>query len=96
MVCKKCEKKTSKLAAPDPFTATSSSNRKIGENKLLSRPGGASSSKSKPYDRKCKDCKQTVTQNHAKYCHGCAYKKGICSMCGKVILDTTPYTMSSK
>ncbi|KAG8980819.1 hypothetical protein FRB90_007461, partial [Tulasnella sp. 427] len=87
MVCKKCEKKLSKLAAPDPFTASSSSNRKIGENKLLTRPGA--SSKSKPYDRKCKDCKQTVSQNSAKYCHGCAYKKGLCSMCGKQILDTT-------
>lgn len=27
---------------------------------------------------------------------GCAYKKGICSMCGKQILDTSGYVMSSK
>jgi hypothetical protein len=27
---------------------------------------------------------------------GCAYKKGLCSMCGKQILDTTGYVMSSK
>lgn len=37
--------KLSKVAAPDPFTATSSSvkdgSRKIGENKLLSRPGSS-------------------------------------------------------
>jgi hypothetical protein len=36
--------KLSKLAAPDPFTSASSSiksgDRKVGENKLLSRPGG--------------------------------------------------------
>ena len=25
---------------------------------------------SQPYQGKCKDCKQTVTQNKAKYCHG--------------------------
>jgi cysteine-rich PDZ-binding protein len=27
---------------------------------------------------------------------GCAYKKGLCSICGKQILDTTGYVMSSK
>jgi hypothetical protein len=27
---------------------------------------------------------------------GCAYKKGLCSICGKQILDTTGYSMSSK
>ena len=83
MVCKKCEKvssqfgifakahrskKTSTLAAPDPFQP-SSSTRKIGENKLLSararaRPytkpnqmtkGGKGSIN--PYNNKCLDCK---------------------------------------
>jgi hypothetical protein len=37
--------KLSKVAAPDPFTSTSSSvkegSRKIGENKLLTRPGSS-------------------------------------------------------
>ncbi|KAJ3566055.1 hypothetical protein NP233_g7241 [Leucocoprinus birnbaumii] len=45
MVCKKCEKKLSKVAAPDPFTSSSSSikdgSRKVGENKLLGRPGSS-------------------------------------------------------
>ncbi|KAF9038469.1 PDZ-binding protein [Panaeolus papilionaceus] len=99
MVCKKCESKLSKVAAPDPFTASSSSikdgSRKVGENKLLSRPG-SSKNRFQPYQGKCKDCKQPVTQNKAKYCHGCAYKKGLCSICGKQILDTTGYVMSSK
>ncbi|KAA1470241.1 hypothetical protein DENSPDRAFT_835993 [Dentipellis sp. KUC8613] len=105
MVCKKCEKKLSKVAAPDPFTSTSASikdgSRKIGENKLIGRPGrpsGSSSSSSRfqPYANKCKDCKSTVTQNRAKYCHGCAFKKGLCAICGKQILDTTGYQMSNK
>ncbi|KAG8221026.1 hypothetical protein J3R82DRAFT_2536 [Butyriboletus roseoflavus] len=116
MVCKKCESKLSKIAAPDPFTSTSSSiregSRRIGENKLLTRPGSSKnrfqvcinflslsvidSWSKKPYQGKCKDCKQPVTQNKAKYCHGCAYKKGLCSICGKAILDTTGYVMSSK
>ncbi|RDB23336.1 Cysteine-rich PDZ-binding protein [Hypsizygus marmoreus] len=99
MVCKKCETKLSKVAAPDPFTASSSSikdgSRKVGENKLLSRPG-SSKNRFQPYQGKCKDCKQPVTQNKAKYCHGCAYKKGLCAICGKQILDTTGYVMSSK
>ncbi|ETW78638.1 hypothetical protein HETIRDRAFT_155876 [Heterobasidion irregulare TC 32-1] len=104
MVCKKCEKKLSKVAAPDPFTSTSSSikdgSRKVGENKLIGRPGpskaGGSKSRFQPYGGKCKDCKQTVTQNRAKYCHGCAFKKGLCSICGKQILDTTGYAMQNK
>ncbi|TFK29686.1 hypothetical protein FA15DRAFT_609770 [Coprinopsis marcescibilis] len=120
MVCKKCESKLSKVAAPDPFTASSSSikdgSRKVGENKLLSTPGasgsslasrngtkfgrpgkpGGSKSRFQPYQSSCKDCKQPCTQNRAKYCHGCAYKKGLCSICGKQILDTTGYVMSSK
>ncbi|KAL7280423.1 hypothetical protein ACG7TL_005351 [Trametes sanguinea] len=78
MVCKKCENKTSKLAAPDPFKSTSQAikegSRKVGENKLLGRPG-SSKNRFQPYQGKCKDCKSTVTQNKAKYCHGCAYKR---------------------
>lgn len=27
---------------------------------------------------------------------GCAYKKGICAMCGKQVLDTSSYKQSSK
>ncbi|KAH8110782.1 PDZ-binding protein [Phellopilus nigrolimitatus] len=94
MVCKKCEKKLSKVAAPDPFTSSSDSirsgSRKIGENKL------AKKGRFSPYQGKCKDCKQPTTQNSAKYCHGCAYKKGACSICGKAIIDTSGYVMSSK
>ncbi|KZT10739.1 uncharacterized protein LAESUDRAFT_734532 [Laetiporus sulphureus 93-53] len=90
MVCKKCESKLSKLAAPDPIKEGS---RKVGENKLLTRPG---SSKTRFQVRKCRDCKSTVTQNKAKYCHGCAYKRGVCAICGMKVLDTTGYVMSSK
>ncbi|KAL7415656.1 microtubule-associated protein CRIPT-domain-containing protein [Mrakia frigida] len=95
MVCKTCEKKLSRSAAPDPTQASTSSNRKIGENKLLS------SKRFSPYSTlmgKCKDCKSTVTQNGGNYCQGCAYKKGICAICGKMVLDVKGlgYKMSSK
>ncbi|GAA6016338.1 hypothetical protein JCM11491_006822 [Sporobolomyces phaffii] len=45
---------------------------------------------------KCVFCKSTVARPEAMYCQGCAYKKGICSMCAKPILDTSQYKMSSK
>ncbi|ORY88996.1 hypothetical protein BCR35DRAFT_300756 [Leucosporidium creatinivorum] len=45
---------------------------------------------------KCETCKSTVARAGAKYCQACAYKKGICSMCSKSILDTSQYKMSSK
>ncbi|KAL9954342.1 hypothetical protein ACROYT_G041866 [Oculina patagonica] len=50
-----------------------------------------------PYStfNKCKICKQTVHQAHSHYCQGCAYKKGICAMCGKQVLDTSNYRQTS-
>ncbi|KAI0061034.1 hypothetical protein BV25DRAFT_1806264 [Artomyces pyxidatus] len=116
MVCAKCEKKLSKVAAPDPFQSSSASikegSRQVGGSKLIGRPkapggpagpgagsskgGGTSKTRFQPYAAKCKDCKQTVTQNRAKYCHGCAFKKGLCSICGKQILDTSGYQMTNK
>ncbi|KIM34110.1 hypothetical protein M408DRAFT_325621 [Serendipita vermifera MAFF 305830] len=112
MVCSKCEKKLSKLAAPDPFnvTSTSEGKRKIGQNTLLTMKGrgvGSSSSSStkglakgkrfSPYAvKKCKDCNSNVSQNNAQYCHTCAFKKGLCSICGKAVIDTSSFTMSTK
>ena len=43
---------------------------------------------------KCKLCKQTVHQA-GHYCQACAYKKGICAMCGKKVLDTKFYKQSA-
>nr|XP_031860479.1 uncharacterized protein CI109_004090 [Kwoniella shandongensis]KAA5527551.1 hypothetical protein CI109_004090 [Kwoniella shandongensis] len=104
MVCKKCEKKVSTLAAPDPFQP-SSSTRKIGENKLLSararatpysKPGGGSKGSINPYGNKCLDCKQSVQQNNATRCQKCAYKKGLCAICGNIVLDTSRYKQTTK
>lgn len=143
--------KLSKVAAPDPFTASSSSikdgSRKVGENKLLSRPGSSRNrfqvllfSKQKhlristslaplahllrpaplpPLNSPIRTNVKTVSNQRHKtapsivmVCRfksvslprlityplttGCAYKKGLCSICGKQILDTTGYVMSSK
>lgn len=40
-------------------------------------------------------CKQKVHQSGSHYCQACAYKKGICAMCGKKMLDTKNYRQSS-
>ena len=41
-----------------------------------------------------------VTGSHifflSHYSIGCAYKRGVCAICGKMVLDTTGYVMSSK
>ncbi|KAL1409944.1 hypothetical protein Q8F55_003943 [Vanrija albida] len=108
MVCKKCEKKTSGVATLDTFkTAAGSSStgvRKIGENKLLTARAraapyakpGQSRSKTNPYGNKCIDCKQQVHQNNATRCQKCAYKKGLCAICGNIVLDTSRYKQTSK
>ncbi|KAL4400687.1 microtubule binding protein [Malassezia pachydermatis] len=64
--------------------------RKVGENKLLSK-----SNRFSPLGVQCKLCKQRVTQEKAQYCQACAYKKGLCAICGKQILDTSRYKQSS-
>ncbi|WVY99253.1 hypothetical protein V8G54_031404, partial [Vigna mungo] len=52
-------------------------------------------SKWTPYgNTKCIICKQQVHQD-AKYCHTCAYSKGVCAMCGKQVLDTKFYKQSN-
>ncbi|KXS13481.1 hypothetical protein M427DRAFT_100496 [Gonapodya prolifera JEL478] len=97
MVCKKCEVKLRALSHPEPWrdgsrsTQAGSSGRKTGENKLLSK---GNKKKFAPYERTCKSCK-VVHQEGANYCQGCAYKTGICAMCGVKILDTTNYRQSN-
>ncbi|GBN41073.1 Cysteine-rich PDZ-binding protein, partial [Araneus ventricosus] len=50
-----------------------------------------------PYEKfsQCKICRQKVHQPGSHYCQACAYKKGICAMCGKKLLDTKNYKQSS-
>ncbi|KAI9633978.1 uncharacterized protein MKK02DRAFT_38649 [Dioszegia hungarica] len=106
MVCKKCEKRLTTVAAPDPFQP-SSSTRKIGENKLLTararaapyvKPGagGVGKGKTNTMGNKCIDCKLSCQQNGAIRCHKCAYKKGLCAICGTIVLDTSRYKQTVK
>ncbi|VDP96440.1 unnamed protein product [Echinostoma caproni] len=93
MVCEKCEKKLGKVITPDPWKAgarntVSSGGRKLNENKLLTAPYTKSF-------RKCRICAQSVHQPGSHYCHSCAFKKGICAMCGVRLVNTTNYQQSA-
>ncbi|KAJ1986094.1 hypothetical protein H4R33_003563 [Dimargaris cristalligena] len=97
MVCQKCEKKLGKVACSDTWkagsrNATVGKDRKLNENKLLA----AKKNRFQPYSSKCKVCRSAVHQPQANWCQACAYKKGICAMCGVKILDTTMYKQSAK
>lgn len=99
MVCDNCQKKLGKVITPDPWKSgarntTEGGGRKLNENKALT----ASKGRFNPYKAKfegCRICKQKVHQVGSYYCQPCAYKKGICSMCGKQIIDTKSYKQSS-
>ncbi|CAJ0755409.1 14092_t:CDS:2, partial [Entrophospora sp. SA101] len=66
------EKKLAKVICPDKWKEGSrnvnvGTDRKLNENKLLSKPG---KNRFKPYENKCKVCKSRVHQEHAHYCQG--------------------------
>ncbi|KAF4523806.1 hypothetical protein B566_EDAN013364 [Ephemera danica] len=89
MVCDKCQNKVGKVITPDPWKSGArntleSGGRKVGENKALT----SSKARFNPYTSKfdtCRICRQKA----------CAYKKGICAMCGKKMMDTKNYKQSS-
>ncbi|XP_053462122.1 cysteine-rich PDZ-binding protein-like, partial [Nycticebus coucang] len=105
---KKHEKKLGTVITPDTWkdgarNTTESGGRKLNENKALTSKkarfdpygknkfsGGACGSFST-----CKICKTSVHQPGSHYCQGCAYKKAICSMCGKKVLDTKNFKQTS-
>ncbi|KAL6041321.1 Cysteine-rich PDZ-binding protein [Balamuthia mandrillaris] len=95
MVCKKCEKKLKQnVICPDPWkegSRNATKDRKVNENKILT-----TKRRFNPYQKQCRICKTTVPQEGCNYCQPCAYKKGVCAMCGKQILDTTMYKQSVK
>ncbi|XP_048447309.1 cysteine-rich PDZ-binding protein-like [Pyrus x bretschneideri] len=89
------EKKLSKVIVPDKWkegasNTTEGGGRKMNENKLLSKK-----KRWTPYGTtKGFICKQQVHQD-GKYCHTCAYSKGVSAMRGKQVLDTKLYKQSN-
>ncbi|CAH8491670.1 unnamed protein product [Dicrocoelium dendriticum] len=99
MVCEKCEKKLGKVITPDPWKAGArnvigSGGRRLNENKLLTASKNRFSPYSKDFKR-CRVCAQNVHQPGSHYCQSCAFKKGICAMCGTRLVNTTSYNQSS-
>ena len=104
MVCKKCEKKLGiclilrigTLITPDIWrdgsrnSTSGSQGRKINENKALK-----GKSKFVPYGKKCKFCSSQIHQTNATVCQSCAYKKGVCAICGEKQIDTSMYRQST-
>mmetsp|Transcript_21865 Transcript_21865/g.37365 ORF Transcript_21865/g.37365 Transcript_21865/m.37365 type:complete len:101 (+) Transcript_21865:181-483(+) len=98
MVCDACEKKITahggSVACPDKWKDGASnshgkSGNRLGENKLLSKK-----SRYTPYATlKCTACKTALHKEGHTYCHGCAYQKGLCEMCGKKLLEVGSYKM---
>lgn len=99
MVCSKCEKKLAKLANPDVWREGGrnstmygkSGGRVIGENMLLKHKAR---DKANPYQSKCKTCKCSVHQQGV-YCSECAYKNGLCAMCGKKMVDVSNHLQTT-
>lgn len=96
MVCDSCQSKVSKICVPDKWkegsrTVTSGSIKAGKTNKLLNAQ--KMSAQWLPQETKCKICKSKVQQN-MNYCNDCAHKKGICSMCGKKVVNTGSYNMT--
>jgi len=96
MPCADCQKKLGTVICPDPWKAGArntleSGGRKVNENKLLTK-----AKRFTPYNKVCRLCKMQVHEDGATYCQTCAYKRGICAMCGKQILDTSMYKQSAK
>ncbi|XP_006638697.1 cysteine-rich PDZ-binding protein [Lepisosteus oculatus] len=100
MVCEKCEKKLGRVITPDTWkdgarNTTESGGRKLNENKALTSKKGRFDPYGKSRFAICRICKSSVHQPGSNYCQGCAYKKGICAMCGKKVLETKNYKQTS-
>lgn len=84
MVCAKCESKVASLAVADKWRAGEVAGRKPGG-------GGATGAM-----HTCRACKAVIHMPGANYCQQCAYRNGICAMCGVRVLDTALYQMSGR
>lgn len=103
MVCQDCEKKLkqqgaeTQLACPDPFAKRAlMDGLEVGKstgprNMLLGKKGNARANN--PYDKKCNDCKQRL-HDGGLYCQDCAYAKGVCRLCAKVVLSAREFYKS--
>ena len=86
-------------SVPDKWKDGSRNNLALGgikagkTNKVLQKK--TISDKYIPSERICKICRSKI-QSNMFYCNDCAHQKGICTMCGKKVIDTSKHRMSLK
>ncbi len=91
MVCAKCEARLPKLVVADKWKQPGKSSGPVRGS------GGKLAGAAAPTaPRACRACKSGVHLAGAHYCQACAYKNGICAMCGARVLNTDAYKMSSR
>jgi len=97
MVCEKCKAKLSPLNTAAVWKEGATNTIEAGgtraKNTLLYHKRAK---RDEPVGRRCGICQSPLAFPAATYCHDCAFKKGICSICGRQVLDTTFYKMSNK
>lgn len=100
MVCDSCQSKLTQVIVPAPNIASKLNNNKLrsggvaiknGTNKALEKL--KITNQWNFNDSKCLLCKSKVQMKY-HYCNQCAYKRGICSMCGKKTVDVSNHKMS--
>mmetsp|Transcript_34177 Transcript_34177/g.59773 ORF Transcript_34177/g.59773 Transcript_34177/m.59773 type:complete len:82 (+) Transcript_34177:1472-1717(+) len=79
MVCDRCEAKL-----------TEESKSKGSSNMLLV---SRKRSRVEPVRRNCRLCEKSI-QGLYHFCNKCAYTRGVCTMCGRKVLDTRFYKQS--
>eukprot|EP00741_Cyanophora_paradoxa_P020986 tig00021319_g20260.t1 len=90
MVCDKCQKNLTKVVTPEVWKAGA------GKAPAPGKTNAALTKRYMPYGtQRCTVCRSQLHQP-GKYCNGCAYKKGVCSMCGVKVLDVSYYKQSTR
>ena len=104
MVCDTCQTKLKKSSQMDMFKGGSADgkshkigrhgdDRQLNENKLLSknRFGNMKSGLKGGGSKNCRLCKGMLHANQELYCQHCAFKNGLCTMCGVKVMNTSMY-----
>jgi hypothetical protein len=92
MVCEDCARKNEKLVTPVMYSESSDktgASKSVIKNMILHKR----KYEFDPMGIRCLTCKGRV-ENKNKYCLTCAYKNGICEMCGKKLVNTKLYKYS--
>merc|ERR1712086_654202 len=97
MPCEKCEKKWGKIITPEVWrdgAKSSHKSSKLGENKYLTKGTSRYDPMKIEKIKRCRICKCQLHGKGCHFCSTCAFKKGICMMCGVKVQSTLGARMS--